>query len=222
MSRLIAFGCSLTYGHGLPDCHIAPHNPGPVASKLVWPEIVAQQLNRTCINMSSPGSSNKRIWHTIINFKFKKDDIAVILWSWEDRSAVLRDKKSVGDIGHWIESDSTQAHYQYLYTRYDALVQTKLYVSHANFLLKEKAVPVYNLTIRKETAGIFKLSEQTTPHIPLYLWNNYKGRYPKALDNHHPGVECNRTFGNDVLQYMISHKHKKSSSFIERIKCILT
>jgi hypothetical protein len=172
--------------------------------------------------MSTPGSSNKRIWHNIINFKFKKDDIAVILWSWEDRSAVLRDKTSVDDIGHWVESDSTVAYYQHLYNRYDASMQTKLYVSHANFVLKEKAVPVYNLTTSKDTVSIFKLSGQTTPHIPLYICNNYKDRYPKALDNKHPGVECNRVFGNDVLQYIISNKHKQSNSFIERIKCILT
>jgi hypothetical protein len=172
--------------------------------------------------MSTPGSSNKRIWHNIINFKFKKDDITVILWSWEDRSAVLRDKESVDDIGHWAESDSAVAYYQHLYNRYDASMQTKLYVSHANSLLKEKEVPVYNLTVTKETADIFKLSGQTIPHIPLYICNNYKGHYPKALDNQHPGVECHHVFGNDILQYIISNKHKQSSSLIERIKCILT
>lgn len=222
MNRLIAFGCSMTYGHGLPDCTSNTHLPGPVSSKLAWPEIVAQQLGRLCINMSTPGSSNKRIWHNIINFKFKKNDIAVILWSFEDRSAVLQDKKSVYDIGHWVESDSAKTYYQHCYNRYDALMQTKLFVSHTNFLLKEKKVPVYNLTARKEAVNFFKLSTHTTPHVPLYIINNYKGHYPKALDNKHPGVECHLVFGNDVSQYILSNKHTLSSRLIERIKCILT
>jgi hypothetical protein len=222
MSRLVAFGCSLTYGHGLPDCHVAPHHPGPSVSKLVWPEVVARQLNRKCINMATPGSSNKRIWHNIINFKFKKDDVAIILWSYEERFSILKNKKSVDDIGHWVESNSAVAYYQHLYNSYDASMQTKLYVSHANFLLKEKAISVYNLTTKKETVDIFKLSGQTIPHIPLYICNNYRDDYPKALDNKHPGVECNQVFGNDILQYVVTDKYKKSSSFIERIKCILT
>ena len=208
MSRLVAFGCSLTYGHGLPDCYIAPQNPGLSASKLAWPEIVAQQLNRTCVNMSTPGSSNKRIWHNILNFKFKKNDVAIVLWTYEERFSILNDKESVEDIGPWIESDITVAYYQHLYNSYDSLMQTKLYVSHANFLLKEKSVPVYNLKATKKNVDIFKLSGKIIPHIPLYFCSNYKHKYSKALDGKHPGVECNQVFANDILQYVVSNKHK--------------
>lgn len=222
MKRLIAFGCSLTYGHGLPDCHVAPHYPGPVASKQAWPEIAAQQLNRTCINMATPGSSNKRIWHNIINFKFKKDDIVIILWSYEERFAIFKNKDVVEDIGNWMKYDTPQAYYQYFYNNYDSLMQTKLYVSHANFILKDKLIPVYNLTTKKETANIFKLPGHRVSHIPLYICDDYRNSYPVALDGRHPGVECNQIFANDVLQYISPATRSTINNLIKKIKCILT
>lgn len=222
MKRLVAFGCSLTYGHGLADCHIDPHNPGPVASKLVWPEIVAKHLNRKCINMSTPGSSNKRIWHNIVNFKFKKDDIVIILWSYQERFSILKDKNLIEDIGNWVETDTAHLYYQHLYNEYDALMQTKLYVSHANFILRDASIPVYNLTIKKETNNIFKLPGQRIPHIPLYICDNYRNNYPKALDGRHPGVECNQAFAKDVLHYIVPGARKTINNFIEKIRCKLT
>lgn len=222
MKRLIAFGCSLTYGHGLADCYVDPHYPGPVASKLVWPEIVAQHLNRTCINMATPGSSNKRIWHNIVNFKFKKDDIVIILWSYQERFAILKNKDVVEDVGRWMESDTPRAYYQHLHTEYDSLMQTKLYVSHANFILKDKAIPVYNLTVEKETTSIFKLPGHRVSHIPLYIWDNYRNKYPVAMDGTHPGVECNQVFAKDVLRYIVPSTRRKFNNLIERIKCMLT
>ena len=73
--RVIAFGCSFTFGHGLPDCFNPPKNPGKAPSKYAWPSLVANELNVKCINKSLPGSSNKRIWHNIGKFKFKKTKI---------------------------------------------------------------------------------------------------------------------------------------------------
>lgn len=223
MKRLITFGCSLTYGQGLPDCHVDPHYPGLTPSKFAWPEIVAEGLNRKCINTSTPGSSNKRIWYNIINFKFKPDDIVIVLWSWGERFAILKDKNSVNDIGTWMESENAKAYYQHLYNEYDSLMQTKLYVSHANFILKDKAIPVYNLTVKKETTDIFKLSGQRVSHIPLYICDdNYVSKYPPALDGKHPGVECNRIFAKDMLYYIMPDSKKTFNNLIEKIRCILT
>jgi hypothetical protein len=222
MKRLIAFGCSLTYGHGLPDCHVEPMYPGLTPSKLGWPEIVARNLNRKCVNMSTPGASNKKIWNSIVNFKFKKDDLVIILWSFEDRFCVLKEDKSIEDIGTWVESETAQAYYQHIHNEYDSLIQTKLFVSHANFFLNDKKIQTYNLTIEKETAEIFKLSGKRILHIPLYLCDNYQKKYPRALDGKHPGVECNSAFAHDILKYILPRENNTTISFIEKIKCILT
>jgi hypothetical protein len=220
MSRLIAFGCSLTFGHGLPDCHQEPNQPGKQPSKYVWPEVIAKRLGRICINLSEPGSSNKRIWHNVINFKFKKDDIVFILWTYNERWCLLKNKNFIVNYGPWQNTLETLYYYDKIYADYDAMMQTKLYVSHVNFLLKEKNITLYNLTTKKSTAEIFKLSGQTVPHIPLYICDTYRQNYPLALDNKHPGVECNEVYANDIMPYINNKSNNKT--LLEKIKCMLT
>lgn len=200
MSRLIAFGCSLTYGHGLPDCIVPPLDPGLEPSKLAWPNIVANNLNLECVNNSSPGSSNKRIWHSIINFNFEKDDLVFVLWSYGERYAILKDKDSIEDVAVWIDSKESRAYYKNLYTDYDSSMQSRLYVSHSNLFLKEQGITVYNLVTNKNYNDIFTLVDQTIHHLPLYLCDNYIGKYPLALDNNHPGAECHKAFATDILE----------------------
>lgn len=200
MSRIIAFGCSLTYGHGLPDCFDPPYDPGQSPSNFSWPKIIANSLNKECINNSSPGSSNKRIWHSIINFEFRQNDQVFILWSYGERSAILKGKDTVEDLAVWIEDKNSVAYYKHLYNDYDSSMQSKLYVSHTNLFLKDKGILVYNLVTSKNYNDIFNLADQTVSHIPLYICDSYDNRYPKALDNNHPGIECHSAFANDILE----------------------
>ena len=74
MSRLVAFGCSYTYGYGLSDCHIEPNKPGPNPSKLAWPSLLANMLDLEVVNCSNIGASNIHILWRLINFDFKNDD----------------------------------------------------------------------------------------------------------------------------------------------------
>ena len=57
--RLITFGCSNTYGHGLPDCHVPPNEAGPNPSKVAWPQLLADRRGLECVNLGQPGGSNK-------------------------------------------------------------------------------------------------------------------------------------------------------------------
>jgi hypothetical protein len=85
MSRLVAFGCSHVYGHGLPDCHIPPNLPGLKHSDLAWPSILAQKLNRECVNLSSPGIGNLAILMRVLTTEFQPDDLVIIGFSYFDR-----------------------------------------------------------------------------------------------------------------------------------------
>ena len=91
--RLIAFGCSFTFGHGLEDCWDENYQScGKYPSNLAWPSVLAQILKKECVNMSLPGSSNKLILSRITNFEFQKKDIAVILWSKTPRVSIFTNK----------------------------------------------------------------------------------------------------------------------------------
>jgi len=196
MERLIAFGCSLTYGHGLSDCHIPPNHPGENPSALSWPSILAKKMNRICINESSPGASNKRIWNDIIKFSYRPNDIVFVLWSFPDRTAIIR-KTEVESIGPW----TGHTFYKDLYDQHDMELMSKLFINHANNFLNVKNIEAYNLVFNKQAIKFLTLEGSTIDHIPIYL-EQLKKKNPLALDMRHPGHECQEIYSEEILQYI--------------------
>ena len=94
MNRLIAFGCSNTFGQALEDCwNYEKKDVGEHHSKLAWPSVLSKKLNLECHNHALPGASNKLIMNQIISFPFAPNDTVVIMWSYLDRYHI--DRKSV-------------------------------------------------------------------------------------------------------------------------------
>lgn len=207
MTRLIAFGCSMTYGHCLPSRDLA------------WPNQLAKVLELDCVNRSQVGSSNKQIWHDLVNFDFQQDDVVFVLWSYPSRSCVFKSKKESINIGHWMieESQVSKTFYETFYTKYDAETQSKLFVSHANLFLSSRQITIYNLCIEKSHKMLFEMGAD---HIPLYF-GSYEKIFPKADDNLHPGVDAHAMFSRDILKHLArdEYKHipkKNPMSLLER------
>jgi hypothetical protein len=200
MARLVAFGSSYTYGDGLPDTF--PNNSKP--SRCAWPAVLAAELNLECVNMSSQGAGNKKIWHDILNFKFKPDDTVFILWAFSNRYTIFNSKSKFKNLLPWAINDSAEAvaYYHHIYTEYDAELSSKLYINHANNLILSKNITVHHLLLNKESKNLFELGGQTIKVIPLLFEESYKEMYPLSLDNLHPGEECHREFVRDILQWL--------------------
>lgn len=188
MERLIAFGCSLTYGHGLKDCFETLDKP----SEYAWPSIVSKYMNRECVNKSNPGASNKRIWNNIINFNYRENDIVFVLWTYPERTSIIK-RNSVVDIGPWMDSV-----YYNLYDEYDSNLMSKLFINHSNMFLTEKNIKVYNLVAGEGTDDIINLNNKIANNLPVYIYK-LKKKYPKALDKNHPGQECHYAFAKEIL-----------------------
>lgn len=89
--RLVTFGCSNTYGHGLPDCVDNALNFGPKPSKFAWPNHLARSLGiETIENCAVPGSSNKQIARLILAYPFEKTDLVVVGWSFIERDCIFK------------------------------------------------------------------------------------------------------------------------------------
>lgn len=84
MNRLIAFGCSHTYGMGLSDCYLGKNNnftPGPLPSAYAWPSLISEKSGLECVNKGICGASNLEILTEITQFDFKKNDKVIVAWT---------------------------------------------------------------------------------------------------------------------------------------------
>jgi len=84
MSRVISFGCSHTFGMGLPDVYLGIEKNFEVAqhpSAYAWPQLIANNLNLECINKGICAASNLQILNEIVSFDFQPLDKVYVLWT---------------------------------------------------------------------------------------------------------------------------------------------
>jgi len=190
--RIVAIGCSMTYGHGLKDCFLPPAMPGLQPSNLAWPQLLSHALGLDITNLSEPGSSNKRIWHRATTYDFQPGDAAVIMWTYNTRSCVFHSNQECLNI---LPPDSSSSkidlnYYKHFYNEYDAVIMDRLFVEHSDFILKSHGTPVIHLAVsRRNSSEIFARVD----HIPEYF-GDAKYSQSRALDHRHPGHGSHRKF----------------------------
>lgn len=198
MSRLISFGCSLTYGLGLPDCFIPPDLPGLFPSKYAWPALVANSLGLENINNGRPGASNKRILMEVLSFPFKQTDTVSILWSFYNRSLIFSDENKIIDILPNFPNQflpHLPDEYYKIHSDYDLFIQSIHSISHANLFLEQKHIPVYNFYFDATLHS--QLSKHPSNLILTFLRREMK--IDIALDNMHPGVKSQELVAENIL-----------------------
>ena len=206
MSRLVAFGCSLTYGHGLDDCYIPSkdpslYGPGLEPSKTAWPSTLGKLLNiKTVINKGHPGASNKYIWKTALDFDFQQDDIVFINWSYFDRYCIFNNSTDEHfQIGPWFRDKQNKVYYKHLYTDIDHTIDffnrsdhVKRYLDNLN-IKNFHAITLFNkepinLTPKWYNVDILKSCFLTISQ-----------NYPLGLDNAHPNQAAHDHYANDLF-----------------------
>lgn len=192
--RIIAFGCSYTYGHGLSDCLLSDRiTQGPLASKLAFPSLLAKKLNCEYVNLGKSGNSNKEIWFDILNFNFQKNDIAVITWTYFSRFCIIK-SDSIRRINPWKEEE--KIYYMNYSNRYDMLLDFYCRLNHVNSYLNSMNIQNYNFII-----------EELEENIPVWNKTNILGLFEKidqADDNCHPGILSHNKFSEKIYNKIIS------------------
>lgn len=191
--RLVTFGCSLTYGHGLEDCHIEPHFPGLEPSKFAWPTILAEKLKVKCVNNSYPGSSNLEILLSILKFNFLPNDLVIILWTNELRSSYFYINEHTKEVcfhqlGTW------QFPYQDIVDNWlkanddlNLLFQSLILIHHGEQYLERNKIKNYsfytsNKLFQENRLKFLKIKNTPNEDISTIMWN-----FDRALDKGHPG-----------------------------------
>jgi len=204
--RLVAFGCSQTWGSALPDVwgikeNQTIHERG--VSKYAWPKLLANKLDVECVNLGIAGASNKEIWYNILHTTFYKNDIVIILWTHSERFCFIH-KNKIMTLGTWMvanptayrTSEQSKIFYKHLYNEYDMLLDFYLRANHIQTFLQNKVELIkHNAVCRLE------------PDVNVD-WNNIKSSLfmedfleqylPKALDGSHPGTGAHEAFATAI------------------------
>lgn len=206
--RLVAFGCSLTYGHGLSDCWDHElKQPAGKPSAFAWPAVAARQHNLDCVNTSFPGASNKEILFKIQNFDFQPDDIVTILWTFPGRSCIIQSDKNIFDgrvFDHNIfdrivpgNTDLASKHYYLAYDDIDARIDFYTRIEYANLYFKSRGIKAFHFLIEQRLVATY--SWLTTELETVYMCD-IKNRHSTALDGEHPSEPAHHEFGLEVAK----------------------
>ena len=192
-SRLVTFGCSLTFGMNLDDNY--PNNQFP--SKFSWPVNLAKLLDVPIENKGILGASNKQILYTLLNYNFSADDIVFVLWSHHDRHCIITDLNEIESLGVWMKKNkSSRLFFKQLWNFYDRKIESYFYYNLAHFYLQQNNIKHVFLTSDKKNIDL-NLKWNSINFLNVFL-NDIRYLYPLAKDKHHPGIEAHENFAQII------------------------
>jgi len=208
--RVIAFGCSYTYGHGLPDC-IDKNNhkaPGPNPSIFSWANLFAtKHMRRPCVNMSNCGASNQRIAWNILNFDFRENDYVIIMWTHPFRNGMINQDKTVTEFKWYnLNEKRSKLYYQHIDNDVNSLYNYASSINLVEKYLKTKQIQFLNLE-HVDSKNLYKEHDLINLHNTLEFHNYglYFSAPPirfqdVAVDKRHPGRKAHHWYASQLAE----------------------
>ena len=206
--RLVTFGCSYTFGQGLPDCKstrvFGCTFDSPTPSKLGWAQQVADALGLDLINKSIPGSSNLEILYAILEFEFKENDIVVIMWSHSLRDMFIKTIFNIlpfrQKLGPW-KTSSIALKWTAQLSEHDYAMRTWIYMHHAGLYLGKNKIRFIHYPATMQELNKFKMPTLTIDNL------HKQGiiHLDQCVGDTHPGLKSNAATANiitGILQQM--------------------
>lgn len=197
MSRLITFGCSNTYGHGLADCHVEPNLHGPNPSKLAWPSLLANMLDLELINCSNPGASNIHILWKLLNFNFADDDLCIIMWTFFGRHPFSKLKYD-SSIVEWDNYETSEIKTLSELNRENIVIRNMISIHHGYIHLLQKNIK-HLFIVGSPDMRLYKIPNIEIPTLINKDDTIKKYAVDKALDNIHVGPKTHMNIAKILL-----------------------
>lgn len=211
--RLLSFGCSLTYGHGLLDCFSEISGYGDRPSKYAWPQLVANDLGYECINYAVPGASSKYVSYLILNTKFQADDTVIIWWPEFDRTTYIT-SKNITKLGAWpleaVPKNNKVGrkllenwHHKLVNVEADeGLTDRAMWITLTNSYLEYKVKTVKNFIegTKQNKFGSPLVKCDPEPHI---IPTTISRGIDRALDGKHPGLKAHQKIAQIALSTLV-------------------
>jgi hypothetical protein len=195
--RLVTFGCSFTYGQGLPDCPTGVEAP----SQYSWPCLLSTQLDRQLVNRGIPGASNLQILNEILNFEFEETDLVIVMWSLIDRDTIFFKRVfSKGNllikVGVWTKNIIAKRYLKQL-DIHDQKLKSWFYIHHADLYFKNKKVEYMHYP-----AVVGELTDCKPNFIKVDNMHQDGVSWIDTTADNHPGIESNKETAKRICKIL--------------------
>lgn len=209
MEQIVAYGCSHTYGHGLPDCYDpVNHAPGPAPSKLGW---VAQLGNLTGLpvfNYSDPGASIKEVTLRALKFPPKTNSIVLVHWPHFSRTGILNvfeEHFNIDKIHVSSDDKLSELYYKYFFNDVEGVISKIPYIKALEKICIDTDSTLVNIFYSQYEQDHYE------PYTKSLIHNRVFGEYIHEMDfeltpDQHLGVEGNFQMAKDLFEFI---KEKK-------------
>jgi len=134
--RFVAFGCSHTWGHGI----LAGDSWDTPPSSAAWVQVLSDKFNVPVLNLSKSGGSNLFILHAIRTHVWQAGDIALIQWTYFNRSTIFDNDAIVRDVSIFKDAEYVK-HYYKLFPDHHIEYMNLLDIEHAYLYLAAQRIP---------------------------------------------------------------------------------
>ena len=220
--KLVTFGCSFTYGHGLSDCIAEDGSNGPTASEQAWPSVLSKLTGMEVDNASEPGSSNLMITKAIVDYqKYDKQTVVVVMWSNNDRETIYKtgneklhmlpgflDDRMPGTF--WFDKDKNNfkktitTYYENYHEDWNATLNQTIRMNFVHAFLKNKGIKSFHVHSEHHRLDInyFKKFNVRDLNLKYFNWKN-NFHIDDALDipKPHPGPRSHALMATNIQRW---------------------
>ena len=231
--KLVTFGCSFTYGHGLSDCIAADGSNGPVCSEQAWPSVLGQLTGMKVDNVSKPGSSNLMITKAIVDYpKYTKNTVVVVMWSINDRETIYNNEgerklhmlpglldnmprsfwKNIKNHDGYFPNDADAfkkhvgTYYETFHEDWNATLNQMIRMNFVHAFLKNKGIKSFHLQAEHYDVDpkYFKKFHIRDLQFKKFNWkNNFKIDDALDVPNPHPGPNSHKLMATNIQRWFL-------------------
>lgn len=214
--RFIAFGCSHTWGDGI----LPGDSWDTPPSAASWVQNLSAKFNIPLVNLASSGGSNSLILHQIKSHNWQEGDIALILWTFLERSTIYDNPEIFRHVSSFHIANKSKAYvkkYYTLFPGYHTDYVSLQNIEHAYLYLASHNVPMIsrflyddiNPEIRNLDSRMLEDLEKTTMYQIVDALHRETGIEPLGADNMHFNVLVHRMFASAVEHELAELLQKK-------------
>lgn len=203
--RFVAFGCSHTWGDGI----LPGDSWDTPPSSASWVQVLSNKFNIPVLNLAKSGGSNLLILHAIRNHDWQSGDIALIQWTYLERSTIFDNNTTFRHISSYHINNKDRGYtkqYYTLFPDYHIEYVDLQHIEHAYLYLAAHDIPkvarfTHNTSIPLAgfNKGLADDYQKTTLYGVVEMIHRKSRSEPLGADNMHFNSLVHEVFAEEYV-----------------------